>query len=73
MYLCIKYTFTGGRVMVIQGDQKIARKCYAINLKLRRICTQGSKSKKIGSRIKPPKDFHKGEKTSSITSEETEG
>lgn len=64
----MKYMFPNGRFGVIQGNQETARKCYAENLKLKRIYDSGEKTKRVSSRITPLGETCKGEKTSSLNS-----
>lgn len=36
-YLCIEYLFSDGLVRFIQGDHKIAMRCYVDSLKLKKV------------------------------------
>lgn len=56
----MKYPFFDGHVRDIQGDQEVFRKCYVESLMLKSVLTLGMDTKKVSSRIKPPKATLKG-------------
>lgn len=50
----MKYLLSDGQFRVIQGDQKVSRKCYMEILKLKRVKSLGVNPKSMVQRIKPP-------------------
>lgn len=69
----MKYPLVNGKGGVIQGDQEIAKRCYVEGLMLKRIRTQGGKSKRTSSGLTPLEEVLEGEETFSPTSEGFEG
>lgn len=68
----MKYLISDGRVGVIQEDQEISIKCYVEILKGKMVHTLGTKTRKVGSGVKPSGEACKGEEAPPPTNEEIE-